>query len=159
MDFLDFLYFKYNTLNQVMSNTTLLPMKISTKGRYALRALVDLAEITEKEKRHIPLKDIAKRQKMSEKYLENLFLVLKNACIIGSRRGAQGGYYLIKNPQDITALEVINAIEGPVSLVRCCTSESSCSRHNTCKTIKLWKKINQDMIFELKNTCIKDLMD
>jgi Rrf2 family protein len=133
-------------------------MKISTKGRYALRALVDLAEFSEKIKKHVPLKEIAKRQNMSEKYLESLFAIMKSAGIIGSRRGAKGGYYLVKTPRETTALEVINAIEGPVSVVECCTSEQFCDRIDSCKTIRLWKKVNNQVLNELKKTYIQDLM-
>lgn len=133
-------------------------MKISTKGRYALRALVDLAEFSEKLKKHVPLKEIAKRQNMSEKYLESLFAILKSSGIVRSRRGAKGGYYLVKNPREITALEVINAIEGPISVVECCTSERFCDRIDSCKTIRLWKRVNHRVLTELKKTYLRDLM-
>ncbi len=133
-------------------------MKISTKGRYALRALVDLAEYSDKIEGLVPLREIAKRQNMSEKYLENLFSILKNRGILGSRRGAKGGYYLNKTPEQITALEIINAIEGQVSVVECCISEKFCNRKDTCKTIQLWKRINDKVCSELNQTCLQKLM-
>jgi Rrf2 family protein len=133
-------------------------MKISTKGRYALRALVELAEYSEKVKKHIPLKELAKRQNMSEKYLENIFTSLRNNGIVTSLRGAGGGYYLSKGPDKISALDVINAIEGPISVVDCCTSKQFCSNRSKCKTIKLWKKINTKVMDELKKTVLSDLI-
>ena len=133
-------------------------MKISTKGRYALRAIVELAEYSEKIKKHVPLKELAKRQNMSEKYLENIFTSLKNNGIVKSLRGARGGYYLSKEPDKITALDVINAIEGPISVVDCCTSKKFCSNSNKCKTIKLWEKINTKVMEELKKTVLTDLI-
>ena len=132
-------------------------MKISTKGRYALRALVELAEYSKKIKKHVPLKELAKRQDMSEKYLENIFTSLKNNGIVNSLRGAGGGYYLSKEPDKITALDVINAIEGPISVVDCCTSKKFCNNSNKCKTIKLWEKINTKVVEELKKTVLTDL--
>ena len=133
-------------------------MKISTKGRYALRALVDLAVTSKRTNSHVPLKDIAKRQGMSDKYLENLFSILKNSGIIGSKRGAQGGYYLMQKPGKITALEVIEAIEGPVAIVECCVSKRACNKRQQCKTITLWKKINSRVLEELQKTKLRDLM-
>ena len=115
-------------------------------------------KFSEKINKHVPLREIAKRQSMSEKYLESLFAILKSTGIIGSRRGAKGGYYLIKSPGEITALEVINAIEGPVSVVDCCISEQFCDRIDSCKTIRLWKKVNRQVLNELKKTFIQDLM-
>ncbi len=133
-------------------------MKISTKGRYALRALVDLAEFSDKMNKYVSLTEIAKRQNMSKKYLENLFSTLKNRGIVRSQRGTQGGYHLAQSPQEITALDIINAIEGPVSFVDCCISDKFCKRTKNCKTIKLWKKINNKIVSELDKTSLKDLM-
>jgi Rrf2 family cysteine metabolism transcriptional repressor len=133
-------------------------MKISTKGRYGLRALVDLASLLNKKKKYVSLREIAERQDISIKYLESLFNILKNAKIISSKRGAKGGYYLSRPPSKITALEVIECIEGPISVVACIKEKSKCKAQRSCKTLPLWKRVNKKIEAELKSTTIKDLM-
>ena len=133
-------------------------IKLSTKGRYALRAIVDLAVISSNSKQNISLKDIAARQNISIKYLEALFSVLKSAGILKSHRGSRGGYILAKSPKKISAEEVIAAIEGPISFVDCCVSKSFCDNTKTCKTIGLWKDVNNLIVDKLKNTTIQDLI-
>ncbi|MBF0430033.1 MAG: Rrf2 family transcriptional regulator [Fibrobacteria bacterium] len=136
-------------------------MKFSTKGRYALRALVDLAECSESQgnvKKNVTIKEIAERQDISIKYLEALFHTLKSAGIIKSRRGAQGGYILARPPAKISAFEVEKAIEGPISVVECCTSKNFCGRSKKCKTKNLWNEINESIISILKKTTVADLL-
>ncbi len=133
-------------------------IRISTKGRYALRALVDLAELTSEGRVSVPLKEIAKRQSISTKYLEALFNILKSAGIIKSLRGAKGGYTLGRRADQITAMEVIESIEGPVAFVDCCTEDAVCERTPTCKTIHLWKAINDSILDKLKSHTLQSLI-
>jgi Rrf2 family protein len=133
-------------------------VKMSTKGRYGLRALVDLAILHEKTNKSVALKEIATRQDISIKYLEALFNMLKSAGIIKSQRGAGGGYFLSDDPANISSISVVEAIEGPISLVDCCIERSFCKNIGKCKTVSLWQKINDKIVDELKNTTIRDLM-
>ena len=132
-------------------------MKLSTRGRYGLRALIDLAVLLKKNK-CVSIREVAVRQGLSAKYLEALFNVLKNAGIVQSYRGAKGGYFLRRPPNKITALEVLESIEGPISIVSCCIEKEYCNLTGKCKTFPLWKRINQKIIAELKSKTIKDLM-
>jgi Rrf2 family protein len=133
-------------------------MKLSTKGRYALRSLIDLAHYQETGEKTVSLKEIARRQEISVKYLEAIFTVLKNVGILKSKRGANGGYYLARLPQKINALEVVEAIEGPISIVECCINKTYCDKTATCKTIKLWKETNDQITGKLKSCSVQDLM-
>jgi Rrf2 family transcriptional regulator, cysteine metabolism repressor len=112
-------------------------MKISTKGRYGLRAMLDLA-------RHgidgtpVYLSDIAKREGLSEKYLEHIFGTLHKAGLVKALRGRKGGYLLTKLPDEITLKEIITVLEGPCNLVDCVTDEKSCPKTETCVTREVW---------------------
>ncbi len=130
-------------------------MKLSTKSRYALRALVDLA--FNQEGSPITLKEIANRQKISLKYLEHMFNTLKGAGFIKSQRGAHGGYKLAKPAAQISANDVVCSIDGPVSIVDCCTATDYCDQQSGCKTHALWKRINDGITAELTGTTIADL--
>jgi Rrf2 family protein len=114
-------------------------MKISTKGRYGLRAVVDLA--ANFTGNPVLLRDIANRQEISRRYLERLFAVLKSAGIIRSIRGAQGGYILARNPNDILISEIIEALEGPFVPVDCVADETICSQKDRCVTRDIWCQI------------------
>lgn len=120
-------------------------MNISTKGQYGLEALLDLA--VHGDGGHINIKSIAERQNLSEKYLEQIFSVLKRNGIVTSIRGAQGGYALAKRPEDITVREVLNALEGPLSPVACVVEgqHTSCDRYDFCVTRTFWSKIMQEL--------------
>ena len=111
-------------------------MKISTKGRYGLRILVDLAM-------HDParprlLRDIAQSQQISEKYISRLVLDLRRAKLIRSVRGINGGFHLMKPPEEITLLEILETMEGPISVVGCVHSPEKCKRHELCPTRDIW---------------------
>lgn len=112
-------------------------MKISTKGRYGLRALLDLAT-------HgvngtpVYLSDIAKRQGISEKYLEHIFGTLHKSGLVKALRGRKGGYLLTKQPDEITLNEIITVLEGPCSLVDCVTDVTSCPKTDSCVTREVW---------------------
>ena len=112
-------------------------MKISTKGRYALRMMVDLAEHQNGE--YISLKDIAQRQEVSKKYLEQIVTPLARVGLVKSERGSQGGYRLTKAPADYTAGEILRAIEGSVAPIPCLGSETNeCPMSDQCFTLPFW---------------------
>ena len=132
-------------------------MKLSTKGRYAARMMLDLA--IHQGARPVLLKDIAKRQEISEKYLGHLISALKSARLITSSRGAHGGYSLARPPRDISLAEVVQAAEGSVSLVECISSPEICSRVECCVTRDLWNEINSQMLTVLIGTTLEDLIN
>ena len=113
-------------------------MKISTKGRYALRVMIDLA--THNDENYISLKDIANRQEVSLKYLEQIVSILTRVGYLKSVRGAQGGYRLTKAPSEYTIGDILRTTEGTLSPVSCLEDEeNTCPRVSVCPTIKLWK--------------------
>lgn len=115
-------------------------MKISTKGRYALRLMLDLATYNNGEP--ISLKDVAKRQQISDKYLEQIIAVLNKAGFVRSIRGAQGGYILKKAPSEYTVGMILRLTEGDLAPVSCVGDESDeCERRNCCVTVRIWEKI------------------
>lgn len=114
-------------------------MKISTKGRYALRLMLDLAL---EENQIVKLKDVAKRQDISIKYLEQIISVLQKCGYVKSLRGPGGGYTLAKRPKDYTAGMILRQIEGSLAPVSCLDdSENSCNRSGTCATLRLWQML------------------
>jgi len=112
-------------------------MKISTKGRYGLRALLDLATHGS-EGTPVYLSDIAKREGISEKYLEHIFGALHKAGLVKAFRGRKGGYLLTRLPDEITLNEIIAVLEGPCSLVDCVTDVTSCPKTDSCVTREVW---------------------
>ena len=121
-------------------------MKISTKGRYGLRILVDLATHDAEKPRLI--RDIAESQGISEKYISRLVIDLRRAKLIRSVRGVNGGFHLAKLPEQITLLEVLETMEGPISVVDCVRSPEKCKRQTLCPARSIWAKLN-DGIREL----------
>ena len=116
-------------------------MKISTKGRYALRLMIDLAQ--HDAGGYIPLRDISKRQQISAKYLEQIVIPLTKAGYLKSLRGANGGYVMGRPAEELTAHMVIAALEGEDSQRACVGEIGGCPRADTCSVIGLWQKINQ----------------
>jgi Rrf2 family protein len=114
-------------------------MKLSTKGRYGVRLMMDLAE--HYTQGAISLKDISSRQEISEKYLWQLINPLKNAALISSTRGSQGGYTLSKLPSLITLKDILLVVEGPLSLVECTQKPALCHRSNHCAARDIWSQI------------------
>ena len=113
-------------------------MKISAKGRYALRLMIDLAEHNSGE--YIPLKEISRRQEISVNYLEQLVVILGKAGYLRSTRGPQGGYMLAKDPGQYTAGDILRLIEGKLAPVACLEDETNqCLRQETCATLKFWE--------------------
>lgn len=133
-------------------------MKISTKGRYALRLMLDLALNNTGE--CITIKSIASRQEISEKYLEQIITILSRSGFVKSTRGAQGGYRLSKEPKDYTVGMILRAIEGSLAPVSCLDDDpNECIRANTCATLTLWQELNDAINQVLDNTTLADLVE
>ena len=118
-------------------------MKLSTKGRYGLRAAVDLAIFAKSAP--ISISTIAAREGLSESYLEQLFAKLKKAGLVSSSRGTNGGYQLAKPAGDISVGDVLRALEGDMVVVDCPDSESKCAKFDSCVTKYVWKRINNSI--------------
>lgn len=117
-------------------------MKISTKGRYAVRVMLDLAVHNTGE--YIKAKQIAERQEISEKYLEQIISVLNKAGFVKSTRGAQGGYRIAGDPEDYTVGMILRLTEGNLCPVACLEDEKNqCRRCDTCETLAVWKELNE----------------
>lgn len=132
-------------------------MKVSTKGRYALRLMLDLAINNTGEP--ISLKDIAKRQGISDKYLEQIISVLNKANYVKSVRGAQGGYSLTKRPKEYTVGMILRLTEGSLAPVACVDEESTCEKFNDCATALVWHKMNEAINEVVDNMTLQDLVD
>ncbi len=133
-------------------------MKISTKGHYGLRAMVDVALY--QSGGPVTLSDIAERQAISVKYLWQVINPLRNKGFLRVTRGAKGGYTLARPPDEINMLDVLTTLEGPVSILKCLTEEKSCARKNTCVARLVWTDVNQAIENSLSNiTLAKMLLD
>lgn len=131
-------------------------MKISTRGRYALRIMIDLAE--RKGATYVPLRDIAERQEISEKYLESIVSLLVKANILIGLRGKGGGYRLADRPEAFTAGQILRLTEGSIAPVACLdTSASRCCRAAECKTLPLWLELERRINDYLDGVTIADL--
>jgi Rrf2 family protein len=136
-------------------------MKLSTKSRYGLRAIFDMAYHSG----DLPsqIKDISRRQNISPRYLEQIFQDLKKAGLLNSRRGPQGGYTLSRKPEEITVRDVIKAAEGEVFLVACTNRAKSCSPKcefdNQCVTQKIWAEANERLNEYFGSLTLKDLCE
>lgn len=121
-------------------------MKISTKGRYGLRAFIDLARYSEEGP--VSINSIAQRQKLSEGYLEQLMAKLKKANLVKSVRGSNGGYSLAKDASEISVGDVLRALEGNMELVSCAAFHDiePCGLQKTCVTKYVWQKINESIL-------------
>lgn len=115
---------------------------ISTKGRYALRVMIDLAQ--HKEDGYVPLKDIAARQEISKKYLEIIVKELVRGKMVSGQGGRGGGYVLCREPEEYVVGEILEWMEGSLAPVSCLTENAPpCARAGTCKTLPIWKEYNQ----------------
>jgi Rrf2 family protein len=130
-------------------------LKLSTKARYALRAMVELA--CREGKGPIQLRDIAAAQQLSPKYLEQLTVSLRNAGLVHSERGPNGGYWLAKPACRITALDVVSAAEGPVTLLECVGQANACERSARCAARRLWTKVSAAISDTLAQVTLADL--
>ena len=134
-------------------------MYISTKGRYALRLMLDLAE-NKDSKQNIPLKQVAERQGISLKYLEQIITSLCKAGYVKSIRGAQGGYRLAGEPEDFTVAMILTLTEGSLAPVSCLEDEvNQCARAEYCPTLFVWEKLYASMKETLEGITLKDILD
>ena len=134
-------------------------MKLSTKGRYGLRAMVDLAANSSVD--HVALYSIAERQELSENYLEQVFSVLRKAGLVKSVKGAQGGYILADNPSNIKVGTILRALEGSLSVVDEETEygDSTVNSIQRCLRINIWDKINASINNIVDSITLEDLVN
>jgi Rrf2 family protein len=138
-------------------------MKLTTKSRYGVRAIFDIAYHAG----GLPaqIKDISERQRVSPRYLEQIFMKLKRAGILGSKRGPKGGYHLLKEPKDITIYDILESTEGPIELVFCVGADPDgepcgaplCDMKDQCVASPMWKEIGDEIADVFRATTIEDL--
>lgn len=132
-------------------------MKISTKGRYALRLMLDIA--LNDAKTPVRIKDIAERQQISDKYLEQIVSSLNKAGFVKSLRGPQGGYRLTKKPEEYTVGMILRLIEGNLAPVACLDDDiNNCTRADRCPTLILWEKLYDAISEVVDNITLADLI-
>lgn len=132
-------------------------MKISTKGRYAIRVMIDISEHNTGE--YIPLMDIAKRQEISEKYLESIVSVLSKNDYLISLRGKGGGYKLARKPEEYTVGEILKLTEGSFAPVACLEKKpNKCEKASQCKTLKMWEGFEKVIEDYFSGITIADLL-
>lgn len=133
-------------------------MKVSTKGRYALRVLVDLAE-NGKEK-NVSIREIAERQEISDKYLEGIVARLSAAGFVKSVRGKYGGYQLTRKPSEYSVYDILEATEDSVALVACLEDEiNACPRQGDCRTLPLWDHMQSYIRAHMEEITLEDVMN
>lgn len=133
-------------------------MKISTKGRYALRLMLDLA--MNEDGNVVRIKDIAARQDISDKYLEQIISILNKAGYVRSTRGPQGGYTLKKEPKDYTVGMILRLTEGSLAPVTCVEEDAVvCEREAACATMEVWKRLNQAISGVVDDMTLADLVE
>ncbi|MBN2245654.1 MAG: Rrf2 family transcriptional regulator [Candidatus Aminicenantes bacterium] len=133
-------------------------MRLSTQSRYGVRAIFDIAYHSEGLETQV--KDISKRQGISQRYLEQIFQKLKRAGIVGSKRGPSGGYFLGKKPEDITVGEIVRTTEGGINPVLCLDPEDStqsCERSGECVTQIVWNEAGKRLKEYFDSITIRDL--
>ena len=133
-------------------------MKISTKGRYALKMLLDLAE--HRNNKFIALKEIAERQNISKQYLEQIITIINNSKILRANRGKQGGYMLAKEPSEITVGHILRITEGNLSSIACLEGDiNSCEMAGSCKTLFVWQELNKVITDYLDSVTLQDILN
>ena len=132
-------------------------MKLSTRGQYGTRALLDLA--LRQEERPVPLKDIAQRQQISLRYLEHLITPLIAGGIVRSTRGAGGGVSLARSTEEIRLSEVMQLLEGSIAPVECVSNPGICTRSKLCVTRDIWSELKQAIDGVLESTTLQDLVE
>ena len=133
-------------------------MKISTKGRYALRMLIDLAE--HQNSGFISLKDIADRQNISKKYLEQIIPIFNKTDMLKTTRGAQGGYMLARSPEKYSVGEILRLTEGSLSPVDCAEQDPvQCDRSADCATLPIWQGLSRLINDYLDGITLQDILD
>ena len=132
-------------------------MLVSTKGRYALRVLIDMAE--HQSENYVPLKEIAQRQDISEKYLESIVKALVKGGILAGLRGKGGGYRLNRSPEQYTVREILQLTEGSLAPIACLDEETApCARAAGCRTLAMWQGLDRVIREYLDGYTIADLM-
>lgn len=132
-------------------------MKISTRSRYGLRFMVELA--ANYGRGHLYLKDIAKSQDISDKYLSQIVMDLKASHLLDGLRGAHGGYVLAKAPAEITVYDIVAVLEGDLALIDCARNPALCGRAAHCISHEVWHKLGQVMIETLEAITLADLLE
>ena len=132
-------------------------MRVSTRGRYALRLMLDLAMNNTGEP--VRLKDVAKRQEISEKYLEQIISILNKAGFVKSVRGPAGDYSLKRKPEEYTVGMILRLTEGSLAPVDCVEDGTDCGRADQCVTVLLWKKLNDAINGVVDNITLADLVE
>ena len=132
-------------------------MKLSTRARYGTRALLDLAR--HQENKPVQMKDIAGRQNISLHYLEHIIAPLVGAGIVSSTRGAHGGLYLSRRPDQLKLSEVIKLLEGTITPVDCVNDPESCARSDCCVTREVWGEIEKAIDKTLNSITLQDLVE
>lgn len=133
-------------------------MKISTKGRYALRILADIAE--HGVEKNVPIREIAQRQGFSDKYLEGIVSRLSAAGLVKSGRGKYGGYRLVKSPAEYNVYEILYAAEDSIALVSCLEDDvEPCPMFNDCLTAPLWKHLQDEFRHVMERVSLQDVIN
>ena len=132
-------------------------MKISTKGRYALRLMLDIA--LNSGGKAVSLRDVARRQEISDKYLEQIVTPLTRAGLVRSVRGAGGGYLLTREPKDYTVGEILRPLEGDLAPVECVSPGGCCERASRCVTMEVWAQIEAAVSSVVDHITLGDLVE
>lgn len=133
-------------------------MMISTKGRYALRVMLDLAQTQSDLESYTPLKDIAERQQISQKYLESIMTVLSKAGFLDALHGKGGGYRLNRSPEEYTVGSILKLAEGTLSPVACVEADVNCERASNCRTLPMWIKLDKMIDDYFESITVADLL-
>ncbi len=132
-------------------------MKLSTRTRYGLRALVDLA-LNSTDGTPVPVREIARRQGLSESYLEKLFGTLRKARLVRSIRGVAGGYLLGRSPDQISLTQVLETLEGPI-VISDCVEGTGCENSGSCPAGLLWSRLKDNIDSLMSSTTLQDLLE
>ncbi len=131
-------------------------MKISTKGRYGLRILIDLATHDQSKPRLV--RDIAESQQISEKYISRLIIDLRRARLVRSVRGMKGGFFLARSPKEITLLDILETMEGTISIVDCVMAPEKCSRVANCTARGIWQRLNEGIREQMRSVTFEEIL-
>ena len=131
-------------------------MKISTKGRYGLRIMIDLATHDPTKPRLI--RDIAESQQISEKYISRLIIDLRRARLVRSVRGIKGGFFLARPVKELTLLDIIESMEGTLSIVDCVQAPESCRRNKNCGARTIWQKLNEGIREQMRGITFEEIL-
>lgn len=132
-------------------------MKIATKTRYALRVMIDVA--AHDEEGCVPLKDVAERQGISKKYLEQVVSPLVSQSLLKVTRGHKGGYQLTRKPKEITCAQIVSATENGLELLDCLSGEVVCEREGICVSKNIWGGLERTMTEYLESITLQDILD